>query len=276
MPTELPAEARRAGCDDDRNECCFVRRARDRNGPPSSSVEGVRRDGTGGKHASGSPGCTNATMVRQAPVWLWLFFAAVTGAAFLLDLLIHWRPMTLRRAIARSLAWIGLGLAFAFVVAGVLGIAAAQEYVASFFIEKALSLDNLVAFFVIFRELEIPATMQHRVLAAGILGAIVARALFIAAGVEVLRRWHPVVCLLATILLVASALTLAMKETRPDHRPVLTFIRGHHRFADAKSGRFFVRIGNRWRPTTLILGVVAIERPRTSSSRWTRSHPRWP
>ncbi len=98
-------------------------------------------------------------MVPPAPVWLWICFAAVADSAFVLDLLIHWRPMALRRAIARSLVWIGLGFAFAFVIAEALGMVAAREYVAALFIEKARSLDNLAVFFLIFRELEISATV---------------------------------------------------------------------------------------------------------------------
>src|SRR3984957_7324501 len=114
------------------------------------------------------------------------------------------REVSLREAGAWSALWIGLGLGFCGLVWAWAGGAIAQDYLAGYLIEKSLSVDNIVLFAAIFSGLAIPARYQHRVLMYGIVGALVMRAAFIAAGISLLEAIHPVIYLFGAVLLIAA------------------------------------------------------------------------
>jgi len=84
------------------------------------------------------------------------------------------------------------------------GDGTAQAYLAGYLIEKSLSVDNIVLFAAIFSGFAIPARYQHRVLMIGIIGALVMRAAFIAAGITLLEAIHPVIYVFGAVLLVAA------------------------------------------------------------------------
>jgi TerC family integral membrane protein len=95
-------------------------------------------------------------------------------------------PLSTRKAVAWSIVWFALGLAFTGVVAVIAGGEAAGEYVTGFLIEKSLSLDNLFVFAVLFGVLAVPPERRERVLIIGIALAVALRAIFIVAGVALL------------------------------------------------------------------------------------------
>ena len=80
----------------------------------------------------------------------------------------------------------------------------AQAYLAGYLIEKSLSVDNIFLFAAIFAAFAIPARYQHRVLMFGIIGALLMRAAFIAAGITLLEAIHPVIYVFGAVLLVAA------------------------------------------------------------------------
>src|SRR6185503_8111418 len=85
-----------------------------------------------------------------------------------------------------------------------MGTTAAAEYYAAYILEKALSVDNMFAFLIIFSELRIPAKYQGRVLWFGVLGALVFRALLIGTGITLIERVHWVVYPFALLVLFAA------------------------------------------------------------------------
>src|SRR6201999_1024899 len=97
-----------------------------------------------------------------------------------------------------------MGLGFGGLVWAWAGGATAQAYLAGYLIEKSLSVDNIFLFAAIFSAFAIPARYQHRVLMFGIVGALVMRAGFIAAGISLLEAVHPVIYLFGAVLLVAA------------------------------------------------------------------------
>src|SRR6202035_4629176 len=120
------------------------------------------------------------------PVWAWAAFLAFVIAMLALDVLVLHRKaheVSLREAGAWSAVWIVLALGFGGLVWAWAGGAPAQPYVAGYLIEKILSVDNIFLFAAIFSAFAIPARYQHRVLMFGIIGALVMRAAFIAAGI---------------------------------------------------------------------------------------------
>ena len=138
------------------------------------------------------------------PVWAWLALIAVIVAMLVFDLLVVHRTahvITLREAAIESAVWISIGLAFGVVLAVWHGGGAAGEYYAGFLIEKSLSIDNVFVWAVIFSFFAVPPQFQFRVLFWGIFGALVMRAVFIFAGVELIDRFDWVLYVFGAFLL---------------------------------------------------------------------------
>src|SRR5688572_9024234 len=129
----------------------------------------------------------------DVPIWAW---AAVTGAILamlLLDLLVvhrHAHEVTTREAAISSAIWVSIGIAFGALIWIVYGATAGGEYYAGYLIEKSLSIDNIFVFAMLLGYFAVPAALQHRVLFWGVLGALVFRAIFIAAGAALLESFH--------------------------------------------------------------------------------------
>lgn len=124
--------------------------------------------------------------------------------------------ISLRAAAWASVGWTLLGLAFTLVVLAFAGSKYAGEYLTGFVLEKSLSVDNLFVFALIFGYFAIPATYQRRVMFWGIVGAIVLRGLFIAAGAAVLETFHWMIFIFAAFLIVVGVRMLLHRESEVD------------------------------------------------------------
>jgi tellurite resistance protein TerC len=140
-------------------------------------------------------------------VW-WLGFHAVVAVLLLADSLLPGHRRETRHT--QTFAWLGTA-AFVLAAAGfALWIAVTQgrqpalEWVAGYAIETSLSVDNLFVFLVIFQGFQISQKRQHTALKWGILGAVVLRALFILAGISLLRRFHWITWIFGLLLLYAA------------------------------------------------------------------------
>ncbi|HEY8582524.1 MAG TPA: TerC/Alx family metal homeostasis membrane protein [Capillimicrobium sp.] len=110
------------------------------------------------------------------------------------------RHMTVRVAALWSAIWIALAIAFGAGLAVVEGGGAGEAYFAGYLMEKALSLDNVFVFTLIFAALAVPRDEQPRVLLWGILIALVLRAIFIFVGAEALETYSWVAWPFAALL----------------------------------------------------------------------------
>jgi tellurite resistance protein TerC len=110
------------------------------------------------------------------------------------------RSMTVRTAATWSAIWIALALLFGAGLWAIEGAAAGEAYLAGYVMEKALSLDNVFVFTLIFAALAVPRDEQPRVLLWGILIALVLRAVFIFAGAEALESYSWVAWPFAALL----------------------------------------------------------------------------
>jgi tellurite resistance protein TerC len=146
----------------------------------------------------------------QVSRWIWVLFGAMVLSLLALDLGVFRvsrrgpQKVTLRSAAWWSAAWIGLSLAFGAVILVLYGTAPALTYLTAYLLEKSLSVDNVFVFVIIFSELHIPPEQQRRILYWGVLGALVVRALLIAGGVFLLRRFHWVVYPFALLVIFAA------------------------------------------------------------------------
>ncbi|MBZ4420382.1 TerC/Alx family metal homeostasis membrane protein [Myxococcus sp. RHSTA-1-4] len=141
--------------------------------------------------------------MQNIPTWVWAVFWAVVLVLLVVDLLAHRgrHGESHKAAVIWSCVWVAAGLLFGGLVWRVFGARSGHEYLAAYFIEKSLSLDNVFVFLVIFRSLGIPSRFQHNVLFLGIFGALVFRALFIFLGAAALERWSWVAYVFGGILL---------------------------------------------------------------------------
>jgi len=149
-----------------------------------------------------------------------------------------------REALAWSVAWIALAAAFAVVIFFWHGRTPALEFVTGYVIELSLSVDNLFVFLLIFRFFQVPAIHQHKVLFWGILGALIMRAIFIAAGVTLIQKFHWIIYVFGAFL-VYSGIKLFFQneaEIHPEKNPVLRLFRRWVPVTkDYVGNKFFVR-----------------------------------
>jgi tellurite resistance protein TerC len=122
---------------------------------------------------------------------VWAGLLAFLTAMVLVDLRVGAsdQEMTIRRAATWSAVWFGLALAFGAGLWAIGGSEAGESYVAGYVMEKALSLDNVFVFTLIFAALAVPRREQPRLLLYGILAALVLRGAFIFAGAEALEQF---------------------------------------------------------------------------------------
>src|SRR5437667_4486937 len=97
--------------------------------------------------------------------------------------------------------WIAFAATFPAIIYFGHGRVPALEFVTGYTIELSLSVDNLFVFLLIFRYFRVPSDQQHKVLFWGIIGALVMRAIFILAGVGLIRRFHWIIYLFGALLI---------------------------------------------------------------------------
>ena len=135
------------------------------------------------------------------------------------------------------------------------------EYLTGFIIEKALAIDNIFIFIVVFNYFAIPAKYQHRILFFGIIGALIFRAGFIAIG-AVLMEYHWVV-LVAGAFLILTGLKILFapeKEPNPGNNPIIKFVKKLLPITETFTGqKFFVRVNKKLFATPLFLALIFIE-----------------
>lgn len=195
----------------------------------------------------------------------WIEFNIFVLVAVALDLgVFHRRPhkIGMREALVWSGIWIGAAAAFAGGVYHYYGTQPALEFSTGYLIEKSLSVDNLFVFLVLFRTFGVAAEFQHRVLAWGILGALIMRGLMIAAGAELIERFSWIMYLFGAFLIYAGIHMALVSEmgTHPEKNRIVQFLGKHLRMTKSFSGeRFFVREQGLLHATPLFLVLLVVE-----------------
>ena len=198
-------------------------------------------------------------------LWAWVLFNLFVLAMLAVDLGIFHRKaheVKMKEALTWSAVWIVLALMFNAWVYYSRGPQAGLEFFTGYLIEKALSVDNVFVFLLIFTYFRVPAAYQHRVLFWGILGALVMRAIFIAAGVVLIQKFHWIIYVFGAFLVITGIkMALAKdKEIHPERNPVLRLFRRWVPVTEQYEGeRFFVlRDGRRW-ATPLFVTLLLVE-----------------
>lgn len=217
--------------------------------------------------------------------WFYLAFTAVVLFLLALDLGVFHRtskPVSFRESAIWSAIWIGTALIFNFLfyryvlwkfahdtrllaTPGFDPGAAAREvglqFLSGYVVEKALSLDNIFVFVVLFSAFGIPAMYHRRVLFYGILGALVFRAAFIAAGAKLLQI-HWIMLAFGALLILTGAKMMFMPErpVDPEKSRVLRLFRRFLPVTPTLEGdRFLVKKNGVRYATPLLLALALIE-----------------
>jgi tellurite resistance protein TerC len=200
----------------------------------------------------------------DVPIWAWVVLAAIVVCGVLVEAVAHRRKHDLSRksAILWSVFWITIGLGFGALVALRFGVAAGEDYLTAYLVEKSLSVDDLFVILVVFRRLAVPAHHQHRVLQWGIPGALVTRAVFVVLGSAAISAWHGIVYVLGAFLIIAATRTAhagALAE-RVGDGILVPFLRRHLPVTTQLHGDRFVVVENGRRlATPLLLALITIE-----------------
>ena len=196
----------------------------------------------------------------------WLLFTTFIIGLLLLDLLVFNRnahEIKLREALGWSAFWVALSLAFNYVVYRTMGPQAGLQWLTGYLVEKALSVDNLFVFLLIFSYFKVPAQYQHRILFWGVLGALILRAVFILVGGALLARFHFLIYLLGAFLMytgVKMGLSGDAPEIDPEHNPIVRFLSRHLPINRQIEGdQFFVRRDGVRFATPLFVVLVMVE-----------------
>jgi tellurite resistance protein TerC len=198
-------------------------------------------------------------------VWWWVGFNVFVLAMLALDLGVFHRQahvVGLREAAAWSAVWVALALVFNAGLWILAGSTVGLEFLTGYLIEKSLSVDNIFVFVMLFTYFAVPGQYQHRVLFWGILGALVMRGGFIAAGAYLLQQFHWVMYLFGGVL-VLTGIKMAMRGDHPidpERNPVTRLARRVLPLTTRYHGqRFWVRERGRWVATPLFLVLLLVE-----------------
>ena len=196
---------------------------------------------------------------------LWLGFNLFVLAAVALDLGVFSRRLhkvELREALLSSVAWVALSVLFGVGILHYWGHQRGLEFFTGYLIEKALSVDNLFLFLVIFRTFAIDERLQHRMLEWGILGALMMRAAMIAAGTALIERFSWVLYVLGAFLVYVGIHMLFAKKEKihPEQNAIFRFANRHLRVTREYHGEhFFVRNAGKLYATPLFLVLIVVE-----------------
>jgi tellurite resistance protein TerC len=197
--------------------------------------------------------------------WVWVGFNLFVLGMLALDLGVFHRKahvVSFKEAGAWSAVWIALALLFNAGVWHFMGQQRGVEFLTGYLIEKSLSVDNIFVIALIFSYFAVPPQYQHRVLFWGILGALVMRAAFIAAGAALITNFHWVIYVFGAFL-VLTGVKMALapdKGLEPERNPVVRLVRRLVPVTDRYHGQsFFVRNGGPLTATPLFLVLVLVE-----------------
>lgn len=205
---------------------------------------------------------------------LWGGFAVVVAIMLAIDLLLQGRrgshSMTMKQAAGWSILWVTLSLlfnaAFWWYLVQTQGRAVADPqalaFLTGYLIEKALAVDNVFVWLMLFSYFAVPPALQRRVLVYGVLGAIVLRTIMILAGSWLISQFDWLLYVFGAFLLFTGVKMALAKEDDSGigDKPLVRWIRSHLRMTDKiESERFFTRKNGVLFATPLLLVLILVE-----------------
>jgi tellurite resistance protein TerC len=213
--------------------------------------------------------------VFEGMIWLWVGFNLFVLAMLALDLGVFHRDaheVSIKEAAIWSVVWISLAMVFNVLIfffwerlvpgsqytAGEASLA----FLTGYLIEKALSVDNIFVFVLIFGYFAVPAKYQHRVLFWGIIGALLMRAGMIFAGAALIKQFHWIIWIFGAFLIFTGIKMATSKEEKlePEKNPVIRLFKRFMPVSEHYDGQKFFTMQNGVRMATpLFLVLLMVE-----------------
>jgi len=206
--------------------------------------------------------------------WMWAGFLAVVLVMLAIDLFVvgggKQHKVSFREAATWSVIWVSVSFLFAAALWWHLDGSAGREvanqrsleFVTGYLIEKSLAIDNVFVWLMLFSFFGIPLELQKRVLALGVLGAIVMRTVMIFVGAWLITQFHWMLYIFGAFLLITGIKMWWFAEEKPDmaNNPLIRWLRGHMKIVDElHDEKFFIwRDGVRY-ATPLLLALILVE-----------------
>jgi tellurite resistance protein TerC len=201
----------------------------------------------------------------ETSIWTWIGFNIFVLAMLLLDLGVFHRKaheIKIKEALIWSFVWITLALLFNLGLYMFEGKQQALEFLTGYLIEKSLSIDNIFVFIIIFSFFHVPASYQHKVLFWGILGALIMSAIFIAAGIALLEKFHWIIYIFGAFLIFTGIKMVTEKDKKiePERNPVIKLFRKIFPVTpDYVGSSFFTKVDGKRIATPLFVVLMMIE-----------------
>jgi tellurite resistance protein TerC len=200
----------------------------------------------------------------DVPFWAWIALVAVLAAMLAVDLFRHRddHEPTPKEALRESLGWVACGLTFGGVMLATFGGGAFGEYMSGYVIEKALSVDNVFVWSMLFTAMAVPLKYQHRVLFWGIFGALAMRAIFIGLGSALIAKFWWVLLIFGVFLVFTGIKIIRHRndEEADDASRGMALVKRFIPVSDNLDGhKFFTRVNAKRVATPLFVALVVVE-----------------
>lgn len=200
------------------------------------------------------------------PLWAWVFFVGLVLGLLALDLFVFHRQahkVQVREAAWTTAFWVSVALVFGGFIWAMAGPGVASEYFTGYVVEWSLSVDNVFVFSLIFTSFAVPDEYRYRVLFWGVIGALVARAVFVGAGTTLLSAFGWLVFVFG-IFLVLTGLRMFRRGTGEEkdprnHRALAVLRRFLPVTRDYHNGHFLLRDRGKLYATPLLAVLVVVE-----------------
>jgi len=198
-------------------------------------------------------------------IWLWVGFNLFILAMLALDLGVFHRQshiVSLRESLTWTGVWVMLALAFNAGIWHYAGSQKALEFFTGYLIEKSLSVDNVFVFALLFSYFAVPPKYQHKVLFWGILGALIMRAIMIAAGAALIEKFAWIIYVFGAFLILTGIKMIVKRgaEIHPERNPVVRWFKKLMPVTPEYRGdKFFVRENGIRMATPLFVVLLLVE-----------------
>lgn len=215
-------------------------------------------------------------MISVGTPLLWTLFTAFVLLALFVDFFAMSKQgahsVSMREAVVWSLIWVATSFVFVgwlwwFLgglgpdpAAKALANTKALEFITGYLVEKALAVDNIFVFLMLFTYFAVPAAYQKRVLMIGIIGALVLRAVMILVGAWLVNEFHWVMYVFGAFLVFTGVKMWLATGEEPDldNNPALKWINRRFKISPSYDGEKFFTIYNGVRMATPMLVVIAL------------------
>lgn len=207
---------------------------------------------------------------------MWSLFSVFVVVALCVDFFAMRKQgahrVSTKEAAIWSLVWVGVSFVFMGWLWWYLGGAGADpaarelangkslEFLTGYLIEKALAVDNIFVFLMLFTYFAVPAEFQKRVLMIGILGALVLRAVMILVGAWLIAQFHWILYVFGAFLLFTGIKMwwAAGQEPDLDNNPALKWIRGRFKISPTYDGEKMFTVVDGVKMATPLLVVILL------------------